>query len=173
MELHDLLAPLAAAPAQLVELLSLPGSWLSRSRGVGHWSAAQTAAHMAAVEEDGWLPRIEHILSVADRRPLPAVDPNAFMERFPGFEPDLIADVFCTSRQRNLAALAEIGLERADVERAGLHPRFGRVTLGQLLSAWVAHDFNHLVQMHEALAARLRPGVGPWNEFVPVVDRLG
>jgi hypothetical protein len=50
------------------------------------------------------------------------------------------------------------------------HPALGRVTLGQLLAAWVVHDLGHLAQIERVMARQYRDAVGPWREYLPILD---
>ena len=58
----------------------------------------------------------------------------------------------------------ELGLE-------GEHPAFGAVTLRQLLATWVAHDLGHVAQTARVMAKQYRDAVGPWRQYLPVLDR--
>ena len=69
-----------------------------------------------------------------------------------------------TSRWKMFSACTD---SRAD--RTGIHPKFGRVTLRQLLATWVAHDMDHLMQISRVLGKQLKDDVGPWTEFLRVV----
>jgi hypothetical protein len=55
------------------------------------------------------------------------------------------------------------------LELPGIHPSLGRVTLRQLLAAWVVHDFGHIAQVARVMAKQLRQEVGPWEPFLPVL----
>ena len=46
---------------------------------------------------------------------------------------------------------------------------FGRVTLRQLLAAWVVHDLGHLAQAARVMAKQYKEAVGPWVPFMPVL----
>jgi hypothetical protein len=72
-------------------------------------------------------------------------------------------------RNASLAALASLRLTKADYARPARHPQFGRVTLGQHLATWVAHDLTHLSQIVRVLGVQYREAVGPWAEFLRVV----
>ncbi len=52
---------------------------------------------------------------------------------------------------------------------SGEHPSLGRVTLRQLLAAWVVHDLGHLAQTARVMAKQYRDEVGPWVPFLPVL----
>jgi hypothetical protein len=67
--------------------------------------------------------------------------------------------------------LEGLRLTTADLERRGRHPDFGSVTLGQLLSAWVVHDLNHVGQMVDVLARQHADAVGPWRASLGILER--
>ena len=53
----------------------------------------------------------------------------------------------------------------------GAHPALGTVTLRQLLSTWVAHDLSHLTQITRVMAKQYRDEVGPWRQYLSVMER--
>jgi hypothetical protein len=57
-----------------------------------------------------------------------------------------------------------------DLGRRGIHPSFGEVTISQLLATWVVHDLNHLGQIVKTMAKQYTLAIGPWREFLPIVD---
>ena len=64
-------------------------------------------------------------------------------------------------------------LTPADLDRRGLHPSLGEVTLGQLLSTWVVHDLDHVVQISRTMAKVYGEAVGPWSVYLSVLrDRV-
>ena len=79
---------------------------------------------------------------------------------------------FQAARLASLEALSSLNLTADDVDRRGLHPDVGEVTVGQLLATWVAHDLTHLAQVAEVLARRYRDDVGPWRAYLPALDRV-
>jgi hypothetical protein len=76
------------------------------------------------------------------------------------------------ARRTSLDDLAALGLAAGDLDRRGLHPALGEVALGQLLAAWVAHDLTHIAQVNAVLARRYRDDVGPWRQFMPMLDEV-
>ena len=80
-----------------------------------------------------------------------------------------LLDRFASIRTSNLSALGEL-VNANDLERRGVHPDFGEVTLGQLLATWVVHDMNHLGQIVKTMAKQYTAAVGPWRAFLPIVD---
>jgi hypothetical protein len=81
-----------------------------------------------------------------------------------------VLDRFAGLRAANLATLDGYRFGERDLERQGRHADLGLVTLEQLLATWTVHDLNHESQIVKTLAKRYRDAVGPWREFLPVVD---
>jgi hypothetical protein len=61
-------------------------------------------------------------------------------------------------------------LSESDFEKEGIHPDFGPVTLGQLLSTWAVHDLNHIFQITRVIACNYREEVGPWIKHLAVLQ---
>jgi hypothetical protein len=55
-------------------------------------------------------------------------------------------------------ASARCRLTDADLQKTGTHPKFGTVTLRQLLSTWVAHDLDHLMQISRVMGQTAHAG---------------
>ena len=72
-------------------------------------------------------------------------------------------------RRDNLSQLAALRVTEADLDRKGRHPELGPVTLRQLLSTWVAHDLDHVVQVSRTLARQYTDEVGPWRAYLRVI----
>ncbi len=83
---------------------------------------------------------------------------------------DSLLDEFAAMRQTNLRELAALNITDADLTRRGRHPELGAVTLGQLLSTWVAHDLDHVVQISRVMARRYADEVGPWREYLRIIS---
>jgi hypothetical protein len=58
-------------------------------------------------------------------------------------------EAFRTRRQANLKLLA--GLTPEQVERGGLHPTRGRMTIKDFVTLMASHDDTHLEQLKRAL----------------------
>jgi hypothetical protein len=152
-------------------LAGLTPEWTEAGEGEGSWSAFDIVGHLIHGERTDWLARTEHILAHGAAVPFPPFDREA-MRRDSEDRPltDLLAD-FARLRASNLAKLRELGLTPADLDRPGLHPALGPVTLGQHLASWVVHDLGHLAQIARVLAKRYRAAVGPWRAYLPILDR--
>ena len=63
----------------------------------------------------------------------------------------------------NLEVLRSKNLNENDLAKEGVHPKFGKVSLRNLLATWVAHDLNHMSQINRVLANQYKDEVGPWS----------
>ena len=163
-------AVLRRTPDALRTLLSgLPDGWLTGDEGPGTWSPYQVVGHLTHVEEVDWIDRTRIILEHGTDRVFEPVDREAGFTRFAGWSLDELLDRFAELRVSNLRALGELA-GPSQLERRGVHPSFGEVTLSQLLATWVVHDFNHLGQIVKAEAKQYREAVGPWRRFLPIID---
>jgi hypothetical protein len=172
MDLAEARSTLARTPKALDTMLAgLSPWWLHRDDGPGTWSAYDIVGHLLVGDESDWLPRIRMIRRHGTSRPFEPFDRQAMLGRDP--EPgDVLLARFRAARRASLDELALLDLTPDDLDRRGLHPEFGEVTLGQLVAAWVAHDLTHLAQVGEVLARRYRQDVGPWRAYLPALDRV-
>jgi hypothetical protein len=77
---------------------------------------------------------------------------------------------FAVLRAASLATLAELAVD-ADLDRRGLHPSLGEVTLRELLATWAVHELDHIAQIYAGLAGSHDAGVGPWREYLGILLR--
>ena len=125
--------------------------------------------HLTHIDEADWIDRTRRILEHGTGRVFEPVDREAGFARFEGWSLDDLLDRFASVRAANLTTLdALVGVE--DLGRRGVHPGFGEVTLGQLLAAWTVHDLNHVGQIVKTMAKQYTDAIGPWREFLPIVD---
>ena len=75
------------------------------------------------------------------------------------------------SRRKNLAYLRSKNITENDLGKVGIHPKVGSVTLRNLLATWVAHDLNHLSQINRVLANQYKEEVGPWSEYLRIINK--
>src|SRR5947208_2387195 len=126
-------AILERTPASLTALLSgLPETWISATEGEGTWSPYDVIGHLIHGERTDWIPRARHILA-AETRPFESFDRTPQSADSQGKSlADLLA-TFADLRRENIAVLEGMNLTEADLERKGVHPELGDVTLSQLL----------------------------------------
>jgi len=92
------------------------------------------------------------------------------LERDAGIPLDDLVERYAALRDANLAALAELAVD-ADLDRRGLHPSLGEVTLRELLATWAVHDHDHIAQIYAGLAGSQDTHVGPWREYLGILLR--
>ncbi len=161
---------LARTPGVLEAMLSnLAEEWLGGRETVDAWSAREVLGHLIHVEECDWIERTRAILQFGVEREFDPVDREAGFEGLADVDVTDLLIRFKVSRASNLRVLGEL-VEVEDLERVGLHPEFGRVTLGQLLATWVVHDLNHTGQIVKTMAKLYADAVGPWRSLLPIID---
>ena len=171
-QLPEALSALERTPVVVHRLVDgLPRGWLTTRPTPHDWNAHEVIGHLLYTEEWVWAKRA-HLILQGQGRPFPmsvAGDPSA---RYPGVSTDDLVRRFGDQRSRSVEGLERLELTPVTLELEGLHPALGRVSLRQLLAAWVVHDHNHLRQLHEALAAHYVNEVGPWRRMLGVLDRV-
>jgi hypothetical protein len=166
----DAVPVLERTPATLRTLLKdLPDSWILATEGPNTWSPFDVVGHLMHGDRADWMPRVEHLLTHGDAVPFPPFDREAMFTASQGRSLSELLDEFAQLRADSLQRLAALHLTAADLSRPGRHPKFGVVTLGQLLSTWVAHDLGHLTQISRVMAKQYTDAVGPWREFLSVL----
>lgn len=79
---------------------------------------------------------------------------------------------FETLRESGIKALEEVLEGPPVLDAGGLHPELGEVTLRQLLATWAVHDLNHVAQIARVVARHFDTEVGPWREYLPILQSL-
>lgn len=161
---------LERTPALLKLLLEdLPGGWLHGNEGAGTFSPFDVVGHLIHGEKTDWVPRAKIILAYGVTRPFEPYDRFAQYEAGKGKELPALLEEFATLRRVNMEWLLSAGLTEADLDRKGMHPVLGEVTLRNLLSTWVVHDLTHVAQVTRVMAKQYLPEIGPWPEFFRIL----
>jgi hypothetical protein len=170
--LDDTLDLLARTPAALREQLAgIATAWTESRPDAENWSAYQVVCHLCYIEEHDWLVRARLISEIGPSEAFPPVDHGDQSARYAGQSLDQVLDRFAELRERNLAGIRPLLTDADALDRRGLHPTLGEVTMRQLLATWAVHDLNHLRQAQEAMAFRYAEDVGPWRANLGVLDR--
>jgi hypothetical protein len=165
-------AILERTPNTLRALLSgLPSAWTDATEGPETWSPYVVVGHLIHGERTDWIPRAEIILAQGPYRRFTPYDRYAQFRDSQGKSLGDLLDELARLRAQNLATLAGWKLTEAELALEGEHPAFGPVTLRQLLATWVAHDLGHLAQVSRVMAKQYRDAVGPWREYLSIMDR--
>ena len=172
LQLADALSILARTPAALDAMLrDLPEAWLHANEGPETWSPFDVVGHLIHGERTDWMARLRTILEHGDSRPFEPFDRFAMFEESRGKTIAELLETFATLRAQNLETVRALQLEPADLVRRGMHPSLGSVTLEQLLATWVTHDMTHMVQISRVIAKQFKDEVGPWREYIGVLNR--
>ena len=173
-DLQDTVALLARTPAALDSLLrDLPDLWTRRTEGENTWSVVEIVGHLIHGERTDWIGRTRLILESGESRPFEPFDRLGHVREIEGKSLGELLDEFARVRSENLDHLRGFDLQESDLARRGLHPAFGAVTLSELLATWAAHDLSHLHQITRVMAHQYREAVGPWSEYLGVMQCAG
>ena len=162
---------LRRTPATLNALLSdLPNDWVLSNEGPETWSPYDVIGHLIEGEENDWIPRARIILEHGEARPFDKFDRVAMFEKSKGKSLLELLAQFEKLRGQSLRELDELNLTPELLQKQGMHPALGVVTLSQLLSAWVVHDLGHIRQIVRVMAKQYRDAVGPWTAYLSIVN---
>ncbi|UCE13747.1 MAG: DinB family protein [Candidatus Heimdallarchaeota archaeon] len=165
--LHEAIAILSRTPKVLQALLEeLPDSWINYQKHDDAFSPSEVIGHLIAGEQTDWIPRMQIMLSEAGSKEFPPFNREGFDQHL-GLEERLAQ--FTALRAQNLKILKEL-VTVDDLHKTGIHPEFGEVTLQQHLATWVVHDLTHLFQIIETLALRYKESVGPWVQYLRILN---
>lgn len=173
-ELNDTIALLARTPATLNALLRDQADiWTRRNEGGETFTPFDVVGHLIHAERADWIPRARIILQHGESRAFDPFDREGHRREVEGKSMSQLLDEFAELRVENLTELRAWKLKPADLEKRGLHPSLGTVTLSQLLATWTAHDLTHLHQISRTLAHQYREAVGPWSQYLGVMQCQG
>lgn len=163
---------LERTPQVLTTLLNgLSAEWIQNNEGEETWSPFDIIGHLIHGEKTDWIVRTEIILSDQPDKTFASFDRFAQFEESKRKSISQLLDEFQNLRKQNLVALKSKNLNFEDLNKTGVHPVFGAVTMKQLLSTWVAHDLGHLAQISRVMAKQYKDEVGPWQNYLPVLNR--
>jgi hypothetical protein len=162
---------LRRTPATLNALLAdLPNDWVLSNEGPETWSPYDVIGHLIEGEETDWIPRARIILEQGETRPFDKFDRFAMFQKSKGKSLLELLAQFEQLRGESLRQLDEMKLTPELLQKQGTHPALGVVTLSQLLSAWVVHDLGHIRQIVRVMAKQYREAIGPWTEYLTIVN---
>ena len=171
-QLGEALEVLERTPTLLDAWLGgLSSPWLDCDEGPESFSPRDVMAHLVQGEEEDWLPRLRTVLRDGEAQAFEPFERFGFREQYADWDVPRLLVRFRELRTSNLAEVRGYELDAAALEQRGTHPDLGRVTLAQLLATWTAHDLAHLAQVARVMAKRYRDAVGPWREYMGVMDR--
>jgi DinB superfamily len=172
--LEDTTSLLARTPKVLNALLrDQPEIWTKRNEGGNAWTPVDVVGHLIHGERTDWIPRTRFILEHGPARTFEPFDMQGHLREIEGKSLPQLLDEFAQVRSESLSALRAMKLGPSDLARQGRHPTLGEVTLSELLASWPAHDLTHLHQLSRILAHQYREAVGPWSQYMGVLQCAG
>ncbi|HTW78527.1 MAG TPA: DinB family protein [Terracidiphilus sp.] len=173
-KLENTIAMLERTPAALDALLrGVPAEWTECDEGGETWNVPSVMAHLLHCEHVDFMPRLRMILEFGEGRTFEPLDREGSPRSGAEKSLDELLDEFRDQRAKNLAELRALHLGTEDMNRRGMHPLLGSVTLSQFLATWPAHDLTHLHQISRIMAHQYREAVGPWVRFLGVMQCAG
>jgi len=172
--LQHTISLLTRTPSTLDAFLrDLPETWTLRNEGENTWSVFDVVGHLIHGERTDAMVRTKLILQSGENHPFERFDRWAQMRESQDKSLGQLLDEFARLRSENLGELRALTLQPEDLERRGRHPALGVVTLSQLLATWAAHDLTHLHQIARIMAHQYREAVGPWTQYLGVMQCAG
>jgi uncharacterized damage-inducible protein DinB len=130
----------------------IPETALSRRPDEKSWSAKETLCHIRDTEES-FMQRFQLIMEMDEPRFLPA-DPDrwAIERQYQRNDADEALHAFRVRRDETIKFLH--GLRPEHLDRGGVHPTRGHMTVKDFIGLIAWHDDNHLDQLKRALAGK-------------------
>ena len=155
----------ASAAVLRAEIDSLSEDLLRFQPGAGEWCAKEVIGHLIEAERRGFAGRIRLLLADASEPALEGWDPDEVSRARHDADreaKELLAE-FSTLRASSVDLVS--GLQARDFARAGVHPKVGRLTIGDIAHEWVHHDRNHLAQIMKNVQTYVWPSMGAAQKF--------
>jgi hypothetical protein len=161
----DIRALLAASLATVeAEVSAMPADVARWRPAPGEWCANEVVGHLIEAERRGFAGRIRTIVA-SDRPRLEPWDQPAVAAARRDCE-RIGMEVVAELRALRTESLALVSrLRPADLERVGIHPEVGELSVADLLGEWVHHDRNHVKQLLANTQARVWPQMGNAQRF--------
>ena len=163
---------LERTPDVLSTLLSgLSDNWIHNNEGDNTWSPYDIVGHFIHGEKTDWIPRARIILGDQESKSFEPFDRFAQFEDSGEKGLETLIDEFKSLRKKNISELKYLNIQSEDLDKKGIHPEFGEVTLKELLSTWVVHDLSHINQITRVMAKQYRGETGPWVEYISLLNK--
>ena len=162
----DVRSVLSRTPSIVRALMEgAPANALEFHEKAGAWSPTQVLCHITDAEITDWMPRVKVILGSGENQRFAPFDREGGFVRYEGWDVPSVLNEFERLRQANISQLETFDITEALLQRTGLHPELGTVTLSQLLACWATHDLAHIEQISRSLVRHRAPTIGPWRQY--------
>lgn len=140
------------------------------NEGPDTFSPYDVIGHLIHGEKTDWVPRAKIILTFGMAKPFEPWDRFAQYENSKGKTLSQLLDEFDALRKANMEWFRPLQLPETDLDKKGMHPVLGEVTLRHLLATWVVHDLTHIAQITRVMAKLYKKEMGPWPEFFRILN---
>lgn len=169
-DLKEAISILERTPKVVEEqLLGFSNSWIYNTEGENTWSPHQIIGHLVYGEEADWLMRTKIILESGKEKEFEPYDRFAQDKLYSDRSIEELLSLLKERRAKNLDELRSFNLSDQDLDKEGLHPEFGEITIRTMLAAWVVHDLGHIAQLSRVLAKNYKEEIGPWKKYLTIV----
>jgi hypothetical protein len=151
-------------------LVGLPDTWTETPDTDGGWRPRDVVGHLITGELTDWLARTNRILEYGTSKAFDTFERFAMHDRDAGIPLDQLVAQFGALRADNLRKLEKLVTE-GDLDKRGLHPSLGQVSLRELLATWAVHDLDHVSQVFAGMAGSHDDDVGPWKAYMGILLR--
>jgi len=143
--------------------------WNKINEGQNTWSAYNIIGHLIHGEKTDWIPKAEIILNKDDKNFEP-YDRFAQEKLYSTQTFEELIDEYKRLRVLNVNKLKSWNLTEKDLNKEGIHPDLGIVTLKELISTWTIHDMIHLNQISRVIVKHYEEDIGPWKKYVRLLN---
>ncbi|WP_462249340.1 DinB family protein [Ferruginibacter sp.] len=162
---------LERTPAVLTALLAgLTDDWVMNNEGPETFSPYDVVGHLIHGEKTDWTARAKMILEFGNTKTFERWNRVAMYEESKNKSLQQLLTEFAAIRKENIIWFKSLQLTETDLDKKGMHPVLGDVTLRHLLSTWVVHDLTHIAQITRVMAKQYKEEMGPWPEFFRILN---
>lgn len=161
---------LMVAPTLLESMMAtLSEDDMDLNEGDGTWTIREILIHLIYMEQTFWMLEIDTILNRKEAmEPIPWNGPD-HVTAIENFDGKKLVGIFKESRSENLKLLQGINIKKRHLNKLGIDPDLGKITLKEVLSAWTVHDFTHIYQILRCLCYQFRLDVGPLKKHLKIL----
>jgi hypothetical protein len=151
-------------------LAGLSDDWVMHNEGPETFSPYDVIGHLLHGEKTDWTERAKMILEFGDTKTFVPWNRFAQYEESKGKTLQQLLEEFAAIRKENIIWFRSINLTETDLDKKGMHPVLGEVTLRNLLTTWVVHDLTHIAQITRVMAKQYMQDMGPWPQFFRILS---
>ena len=170
-DLNKSIEILERTPGVMKVLLSdLDDDWTNNNEGPETFSPYDVLGHLIHGEKTDWTARTKMILEYGAGKTFEPWNRFAQFEESKGKTLQQLLDEFALIRKENMDWFKTLQLTEADLNKKGMHPKLGEVSLRNILATWVVHDLTHIAQVARVMAKQYKSEMGPWPEFFRILS---